>query len=446
MTEEVQTNLAEKEPVTGEGFVLVPKIHELEKNQEAKKVLLDMLTYKRPAGSKTERKFIQKYIKCFTHAQDGFGNVIVQVGTDPIIAWCCHTDTVHDNAGFQRLGYDADEVGVWEKDQSNCLGADDTTGVWLMTEMIKAKRPGLYIFHRAEEVGRRGSKHIAEKAPQVLEGIKFAVALDRRGKDSVITYQSGSKCCSREFADSMIDELDLGYKTDPSGSFTDTYSYIDIVPECTNLSVGYKQAHGRYERQDMEFAFMLRDRLLMFDATMLVEKRKPGDNESRYGGTVYSGGGWKHNYHGADTRYWDGVNNRWVDYDDADDDWWKSWDKENGYGEGGGAGTTSTTIPATAGTGKNWQEREKQRWAGSNVAPRSKNYQQGDEFKQQQFSEFLDKNCTGGLDAHGNVTDEYHALLELIKAHPDVAADILEQMGIEAREFAEEIMEIYGVL
>jgi hypothetical protein len=41
---------------------------------------------------------------------------------------------------------------------SNCLGADCTTGVWLILEMIKANVPGVYVIHSDEEVGGKGAR------------------------------------------------------------------------------------------------------------------------------------------------------------------------------------------------------------------------------------------------------------------------------------------------
>ena len=34
----------------------------------------------------------------------------------------------------------------------------------------------------------------------------------------------------------------LLYATDPTGIFTDTANFVDIIPECTNISCGYERA------------------------------------------------------------------------------------------------------------------------------------------------------------------------------------------------------------
>ena len=83
--------------------------------------------------------------------------------------------------------------------------------------------------------------------------------------DSVITFQSGERTCSDEFAKSLIEQLDMDYKIDTTGSFTDSYSYIDLIGECTNISVGYTSAAYGNERLDVGHAFKLREKLAKFD-------------------------------------------------------------------------------------------------------------------------------------------------------------------------------------
>ena len=242
--------------------------------------LLAMLRYRRPAGSKTEKAFIREFLEPLGVERDAYGNLHKRIGDAPVL-WSCHTDTVHSQGGMQRLEVEGNIVKAGGA--SNCLGADCTTGVWLMTEMILADVPGLYIFHREEEMGGGGSDFIARKTPGLLAGIHYAIAFDRMGTSSIITHQAGGRCCSDAFAVSLSDGLGLGMHLDDGGTFTDTANYVDLVGECTNISVGYKNQHRATETQDIAFALSLRDALLGLDVQSLRYARQPGEVDPEWG-------------------------------------------------------------------------------------------------------------------------------------------------------------------
>ena len=279
-------------------------------NESGLRTLIEMLAWRRPAGSKTERKFIREDIQPLGVQADTYGNRYKRIGTAPV-AWLCHTDSVHRFGGVQRVALANCTATVGDK-ESNCLGADDAVGVWLMREMIRADVPGLYVFHRAEEIGGLGSQHIAGTTPGLLAGIQFAVSLDRKGKDSVITHQGGQRTCSDMFADSLARALgeSVAYRRDNGGVFTDSANYADIVGECSNLSVGYKGEHTRHESLDLTHAAILRDALCELDAGELVSSRKPGAAEWLDYGLPY---GAPHG-HGA-TRYDSQAWDVWGDVD-----------------------------------------------------------------------------------------------------------------------------------
>lgn len=234
-----------------------------------------MLGYKRPAGSKTERRFIKDWIKPLGVEQDTAGNLYKRIG-DSAVLWSCHTDTVHRTGGPQSVRIIDGIADTTDKD-SNCLGADDTAGIWLMREMILAERPGLYVFHREEETGGHGSSHIALRTPSLLDRTAIAVAFDRRGTNSVITHQWGGRCCSEAFAYSLGNALGMGHRPDDGGSFTDTANYTELVGECTNLSVGYANEHRANESLDCTYLLELRDSLLTLDGRDLIVERQPGE-------------------------------------------------------------------------------------------------------------------------------------------------------------------------
>lgn len=242
--------------------------------------LLRMLTYGRPHGSDAEADFVNKYLAPLPGMGfDKFGNGWVQIGTSPVL-WSSHTDTVHHKPGRQAVRVDEKGmIQLVEKKHGLCLGADDAAGVWLMREMIRAEVPGRYVFHAGEEHGGLGSAWIARERKNLFLGIDFAIALDRMGTTSIITHQTGGRCASEAFSASLALKLGTGWKSDSGGTFTDTANYVDLVGECTNLSVGYYHQHGPEELLDLNFLLGLRRVLMRFDATGLVAQRKPGEKE-----------------------------------------------------------------------------------------------------------------------------------------------------------------------
>jgi hypothetical protein len=242
--------------------------------------LLEMLTYRRPAGSRSEMKFIRRYLYPIKDIQmDDYGNLIHQIGDDPTIMWSSHTDTVHRDQGRQQIVVKGNTVTLNNDKNSNCLGADCTAGVWMMLEMIKAEVPGLYVFHREEECGGKGSIFLSENHPELFDNIKYAIAFDRRGTGSIITHQYGGRCCSAEFAQSLSKAIGMGHVEDAGGSFTDTANYTHLIGECSNVSIGYQGEHGPKESLDLDYLDRLRWAILSADFSELVAKRQPGEEE-----------------------------------------------------------------------------------------------------------------------------------------------------------------------
>lgn len=251
-------------------------------NAESLQTLMGMLTFKRPAGSKSERHFIDAYVTPLGVKFDQFGNGWIKITNgenESVVLWSTHTDSVHRTGGRQKLQFKQGVISLAPDSKSNCLGADNAAGVWLLREMILARVPGLYLFHRQEEYGGIGSRWIAANAPEMLTGIQTAIAFDRRGKESVITYQANGRSCSDQFAESLSKAIGLSHKKDDTGLFTDTANYTNLIGECTNVSVGTSHEHQANESLDTEYLFALRDKMLQFAESELVYSRKPGEIE-----------------------------------------------------------------------------------------------------------------------------------------------------------------------
>lgn len=246
--------------------------------------LMAILETKRPHKSKAENRFIREFIEPLGVERDGFGNLYKRIeGLGDSILWSIHTDTVHISGGRQAIQKRKGIISLSPRGKSNCLGADDGAGIWLAREMILAGKPGLYVFHRAEECGGLGSDFIATHNQKLLDGIQIAIALDRKGYNDVITHQGG-RGCSDTFAWSLANALDMDYRPDDTGLFTDTANYFDLISECTNISVGYFGQHSKLETLDSEFLIELRGKLIALDTSKLIVERKPGEDDPwKYG-------------------------------------------------------------------------------------------------------------------------------------------------------------------
>ncbi len=124
---------------------------------------------------------------------DDYGNLFLKIGESDVM-FTSHLDTATN--ALTSINHVFDE-NIIKTDGKSILGADDKAGVVIMLNMIENNIPGLYYFFLGEEVGCVGSKkvssdHSLEKIPYINKVISF----DRRGTDSVITFQGGSRCAS----------------------------------------------------------------------------------------------------------------------------------------------------------------------------------------------------------------------------------------------------------
>lgn len=235
--------------------------------------LISMMQSMRPAYSLTERMFCKTYLEPVFGRPDAHGNYILSVGDNPTIAFTAHTDTVHRHEGIQTLSVEDNFITTMT---GSCLGADCTTGLWLLLGMIEADVPGVYVAHAAEEIGGVGSSRLVEDNPAWLSNIQACISFDRFGTDSVITHQGGKRTASNAFALSLADILCMPQlKPDTTGTYTDSMEYAGVVPECSNLSVGYYDQHTAKESQDILYAETLLERLCEAPWSSLVIARDP---------------------------------------------------------------------------------------------------------------------------------------------------------------------------
>jgi hypothetical protein len=210
--------------------------------------------------------------------KDEWGNYFYKVGDSRSI-FAAHLDTVSKEWGNVNHVFDGDLI---KTDGKTTLGADDKAGITVLLWMIKNNVPGLYYFFIGEEVGCIGSGNAA-KFGFFKGNYDRIISFDRRDVGSIITYQSSSRCCSDDFADALCKELNwtngLNYKKDTGGVYTDSAEFTHLIPECTNVSVGYYREHTTSESQDIIHLTNLAEACVKVDWEKLPTKRDPKTHE-----------------------------------------------------------------------------------------------------------------------------------------------------------------------
>lgn len=209
------------------------------------------------------------------YKKDENDNYYYVIGDNPTTMFACHIDTSCSDQVRVNHVFDGNIIRT---DKKSILGADDKAGMTVVLYMIERKIPGLYYFFVGEEVGCVGSSAASKKWN--FPNIKKCISFDRRGTTSVITHQLYGRCCSDEFAKELSSQLNgAGYslhlEPDDTGIMTDSAQFTEIIPECTNISVGYYKEHTVDEHQDIDFLSKLCLSVVKIDWENLPVKRDP---------------------------------------------------------------------------------------------------------------------------------------------------------------------------
>jgi len=191
--------------------------------------------------------------------KDQFGNYFLEIGENSETMFCAHLDTVGHSKEKVEHKYFKNKINgntFIGTDGSTILGADDKSGVVILMNLIEKQIPGLYYFFLGEEIGAKGSRAAVALYPDLFKKYKRCIAFDRRDYGSIISKQMGDVCCSQEFVSALSAELSkngMKYQDDPTGIFTDSAIFMETIPECTNLSVGYFYEHSHNEIQNYDY-------------------------------------------------------------------------------------------------------------------------------------------------------------------------------------------------
>ncbi len=296
------------------------------------KTLARALSVKRPHNTPAVSDFTEwlfnalpAELKSFTSV-DGAGNLHIDnriAGSKTL--FIAHVDTVHREVGANKIRKTS---SMWYADGAP-LGADDGAGVAMLMHMIHADIKGYYIFSQGEECGGIGAKHLEKNHADLLKQFDRAIAFDRRGTDSIISHQGWGRCASDTFCQALADELNLHdenlmYTTDDTGVYTDTAEFTDIIPECTNISVGYDHEHSQQECLNIHHYELLSQAVLAVQWDKLPTDRDPTVPE--YKKTKYDTAWWS-NYgvYGDATTHNKQVDSKYFGTW-QDDDYWQTED------------------------------------------------------------------------------------------------------------------------
>jgi hypothetical protein len=247
--------------------------------KDVRATFLSLTTKTYPYGNEED---VMQFMPKSELEKDQWGNYYKIIGNSDTM-FTSHLDTADrgDGKKVTVLSYEKEGDEIFVTDGTSILGADDKAGVAVMLYMMAHNIPGIYYFFIGEERGAIGSSKVADNFDTIehLRGVKKCISFDRRNYFSVITSQLGQTCCSNEFAQSLANELNksgLELRLDNTGVFTDSASFMDLIAECTNVSVGYFSEHTHDETQNISYLERLAKACIAADWSTLSIKRRVG--------------------------------------------------------------------------------------------------------------------------------------------------------------------------
>lgn len=239
-----------------------------------KDTFLELTDFTTPFGTEEDLEYILPTIL----EKDEFGNYFYHIGNSETI-FTCHLDNYCKKK--EKVNH-VISGNIIKTDGTTILGADNKAGVVTLLYMISKNKPGTYYFFLGEEPilsgGCWGSSKIVNNKPEFLKKYKRAIAFDRKKTGSIITRQMAQQCCSDEFADDLIDrfsKVGVSMQKDKTGYYTDTGNFIELIPECTNISIGVWNEHHTDEYVDISYVQKIAEAACKIDWEILPTIREP---------------------------------------------------------------------------------------------------------------------------------------------------------------------------
>jgi hypothetical protein len=264
-----------------------------------KEIFLKLTEYTIPYGHEDKiipyiNDIISKY--GYNLKKDNIGNYYVIVGNSKTL-FTTHLDTY--SVKYEKVNHIIDNDWI-KTDKSTILGGDNKNGTTILLYLISKNIPGTYYFFIGEEPILSGciygSRSLYQKNPKFLKKYNKAIAFDRKQTGSIVTRQLARQCCSNEFADYLISEFKkngLNFQKDPNAYYTDTASFLDIIPEITNISAGGWGEHTNNEKTLITYveSVALAASKINWENAPIIREPKPIitiKNDKKYPKSVYN--------------------------------------------------------------------------------------------------------------------------------------------------------------
>jgi hypothetical protein len=228
-----------------------------------------------------------EYLLPMGFKRDSVGNYYYEIGRSETL-FTTHLDTYSKDFVPITRYQDTDDEYVIFTDGETILGGDNKLGCCILIGMIQNRVPGTYYFFLGEEPitsgGLWGSSRALRANPGFFRKFKRCVAFDRRGYGSVVIRQMARMSASREFVEAIAAELRRLGKVEfddksSYGYYTDTATFMDVIPECTNISAGGFNEHHTNEWVDLNYTYRVLQAALQVDWDNLPVRR---EIENRY--------------------------------------------------------------------------------------------------------------------------------------------------------------------
>lgn len=217
--------------------------------------------------------------------KDSVGNYYYEIGKSETL-FTTHLDTYSKEYKKIKRYQDSEDEYIIFTDGNTILGGDNKLGCTILIGMIENKIPGTYYFFLGEEPiisgGCWGSRNALKNNPDFFKKFKRCIAFDRRGYGSIVIRQMARMSASRSFMNAIANKLkELGnieFDSESSyGYYTDTATFMDVIPECTNISAGGFGEHTTHEYVDLNYTYNVYKTALKIKWDELPTERTTGE-------------------------------------------------------------------------------------------------------------------------------------------------------------------------